>query len=348
MALWTFYDIYVRSILWLTTGTTSGLDQWVGAPSAQRNHVSRRTWYQLHAASLVFGVAEGDGSLTSVAVFFNKSSNAVPYINAPYRNLSTPIQRLRSAIIQAPVGETGGRVVDLAPWPERIDASGAVVFRDNGRAEYVRMRGERVVPDVLVFCTGYRQEFSFFDAAGDTRRPYPTAGDADVRAVWRRDEPAVGFIGFVRPGLGAIPPLSEMQAQLWLLNLLAPARLADGGALRAADESHYRLHMPRGGRIRYGVDHESYVYQLALDMGSAPGFLEVVASAWRRRHAGGWRLPLAWALGANLNVKFRLKGPWRWEGAEEVMLTEVWTTICRRRWFYGGLPLSDASVYPLC
>jgi len=42
MALWIFYDIYVRSILWLTTGTASGLDQWVGEPSPQRNHVSRR------------------------------------------------------------------------------------------------------------------------------------------------------------------------------------------------------------------------------------------------------------------------------------------------------------------
>jgi len=291
-------------------------------------------------------------------VFFNKSSNVAPYINAPYRNLSTPIQRLRSALIQTPIKDTGGRVVDLAPWPDRIDADGAVVFRDNGRPEAQRMRGERVVPDVLVFCTGYRQEFSFFhatdaaDAADTAGRPYPVAADADVRDIWRRDDPTVGFIGFVRPSLGAIPPLSEMQAQLWLLHLLAPGRLpaaaaaaadeSSPGLLRPDDEAHYRLHMPRGGRIRYGVDHESYVYQLALDMGTAPGLGEVLAMAWRRRAGGGWRLPLAWALGANLNVKFRLRGPWRWEGAEEVMITEVWDTICRRRWFYGeSRALSD-------
>ena len=40
-ALWTFYDIYVKSILWLNTGTPGGLDQLVGEPNAEKNHVSK-------------------------------------------------------------------------------------------------------------------------------------------------------------------------------------------------------------------------------------------------------------------------------------------------------------------
>ena len=279
-------------------------------------------------------------------MFFNKSNNASAYISAPYRDLSTPIQRLRSAIIQAPLKDTAGRSIDLAPWPERIDEStGAVIFRTNNRIESARMRaGPPVIPDVLVFCTGYRQEFSFFD--GRAAPAYPVAGDVNVRDVWLRDNPSIGFIGFVRPGLGAIPPLSEMQAQLWLLRVLAPEQL---GELRAEDEDHYRLHMPRDGRIRYGVDHDSYVYQLALDMDSAPGFIEMLRMAWRRRDkVGCWRLPLAWALSANTNVKFRLRGPWKWEDAEEVMVTEIWETILRRRWFYGefGPFYVSCSNYP--
>jgi dimethylaniline monooxygenase (N-oxide forming) len=43
-ALWTFYDVYVRSILWLNTGTPGGLDQIVGEPSPEKNHVSKSKW----------------------------------------------------------------------------------------------------------------------------------------------------------------------------------------------------------------------------------------------------------------------------------------------------------------
>ena len=133
-------------------------------------------------------------------MFFNKSNNASAYISAPYRDLSTPIQRLRSAIIQAPLKDTAGRSIDLAPWPERIDEStGAVIFRTNNRIESARMRaGPPVIPDVLVFCTGYRQEFSFFDRRADPA--YPVAGDANVRDVWLRTIPPLASSASCVPG----------------------------------------------------------------------------------------------------------------------------------------------------
>lgn len=85
--------------------------------------------------------------------------------------------------------------------------------------------------------------------------------------------------------------------------------------------------MPPTSRIQYGVDHESYAYQLALDTGSAPSFSEVAAM--------GWKMSLVWALSANVNTKFRLVGPWKWAGAEQVMKTEIWETVTRRRGFFG-------------
>ena len=90
-------------------------------------------------------------------------------------------------------------------------------------------------------------------------------------------------------------------------------------------EDHYRLHHVPTSRIQYGVDHESYVYQLALDMGTAPTFSEIMAM--------GGKMTLVWALRANVNTKFRLVGSWKWAGAEYIMETEIWETVSRRGFF---------------
>ncbi|KAA8642762.1 uncharacterized protein ATNIH1004_009514 [Aspergillus tanneri] len=264
-ALWVFYDIYVKCALWITTGSAKGLDQWVGGISPQRDHVSK--------------------------IFFNKSNKACPYISAPYRTegMSSIIQRIRSSIVQAPIPDTSGRQIDLAPWPERIDNNGVIQFQDNGRPEYRRMKDEKIKPDIAIFCTGYTQEFPFLGGPKSrSSRSYPTPADANVRSIWKCDDPTIGFIGFVRPSLGAIPPISEMQAQLWVLNLA----LRIPRPLLPEDEPHYKLHPPESSRIHYGVDHESYIYQLALDMDSAPGALEIVQIGWTHASKDWWKLPL--------------------------------------------------------
>lgn len=268
-------------------------------------------------------------------VFFNKSNKAGPYVSAPYRpKQKSLVETIRSAIIAIPPVDTHGRQIDLAPWPERIDEDGIVHFRDNKRPEYERMKDAKIKPDIVVFCTGYRQVFPFLDNAGNkTARPYLTAAEANVRDIWHRDDPTVAFMGFIRPSLGAIPPLSEMQAQLWVLKLVAPSCIPR--PLLPDDEPHYRLLHPPDSRVQYGVDHESYAYQLALDMDSAPGALEVIDLGLR---AGGnrvYRLPLVWALGANFNAKFRLRGPWKWDGAVDVLADELWQTVARRGVFFG-------------
>ncbi|KHJ35156.1 putative dimethylaniline monooxygenase [Erysiphe necator] len=88
-------------------------------------------------------------------------------------------------------------------------------------------------------------------------------------------------------------------------------------------------------RITYGVDHESYAYQLALDIGAAPSFTQVLLL--------GWKTTVSWALSANVNPKFRLVGPWQWNGAKEIMEGEVWDTITRRRFFFGKQVLAHYS-----
>ncbi|KAF2099030.1 FAD/NAD(P)-binding domain-containing protein [Rhizodiscina lignyota] len=295
--LWIYYDRFIKYTLWLVSGTSGGLDQWVGTIPKERYHASK--------------------------ILFNKSNKAIPYISAPYRNY-TWLQRIRSRIIQVPLPDTRDRKIDLAPWPKYIDEEGVVHFKDNGRPEYQRMRDIKCKPDVLIFATGYIQRFPFLDET------YPTSAQANIRSVWKDDDPSVGFIGFVRPSFGAIPPLAEFQAQLWTLAILH--RLPN--ALKPED--NYCLHTPPTARIHYGVDHESYAYQLALDVGSAPSIWEVA------QH--GWKVLLVWALGVNFNTKFRLVGPWKDDTAPDIMKTELWETITRRGGFFGHITLSGIPM----
>lgn len=207
-------------------------------------------------------------------------------------------------------------------------------FKENGRPEAERMKTlGPVKPDMIVYATGYRQEFGFFDEANKNGEDYPTCSDADVRCIWRHNDPTVGFIGFIRPGYGAIPPLAELQAQLWLMTLIKPEVAK---SLSSREEYHFKLHGHK--RIDYGVHHESYAYQLALDMDAVPSFWDGVRVGWNAgaKHPGlWWRLPVLWLTGAQFNTKFRVVGPYQWDGAVDVLGGELWETITRREGLFG-------------
>jgi dimethylaniline monooxygenase (N-oxide forming) len=57
----------------------------------------------------------------------------------------------------------GGRVTDLAPWPDFVDEDGVVHVLEKGRPEAVTMKGIVYKPDILIFATGYVQKFPFLD-----------------------------------------------------------------------------------------------------------------------------------------------------------------------------------------
>ncbi|PVH80713.1 FAD/NAD(P)-binding domain-containing protein [Cadophora sp. DSE1049] len=281
--LWNYYDYWsVKFGVWLVSGTKHGLDQWAGGISDERFHAS--------------------------AIFPSKSGQAVPYISAQYRKYSL-LDRIRASICQIPIKDTGDRKIDLAPWPKSISSEGVVKFTPTSRLEAETMRDVTCKPDIVIYATGYSQRFSFLDSS------YGTPLEADRRGVWKTGDESVGFIGFVRPAIGAIPPLAELQAQLWVLSLLT---LLPDQQPRDID---YKLYIKPGRREyeKYGVDHESYAYQLALDMGSAASFTEIIRL--------GFRTTFTWAFGSNFNTKFRLVGPWRWEGATEIMKTELWDVV---------------------
>lgn len=95
----------------------------------------------------------------------------MPYINRPYK----PSFRILSSLlgtsyIDPPLDAASTKSIDLALWPSHVDASGRVHFMKScelpqgggmRRIEEERMRDREVRPDLVVFATGYKQEWGW-------------------------------------------------------------------------------------------------------------------------------------------------------------------------------------------
>ena len=118
--------------------------------------------------------------------------------------------------------------------------------------------GSEVEADVVVYCTGYKVTFPFFDpgliAAPGNDLPL-------FRRVFHPDTPCVYFVGLLQP-LGAIMPLAELQSD-WVCDHLAGRyRLPPPDELRAdmaaERKAMFKRYVP-SKRHTMQVDFEDYV-----------------------------------------------------------------------------------------
>lgn len=191
----------------------------------------------------------------------------MPYINRPYRNRPKFLDYV-ARYIDPPEDSPPQTdfAVDLAPFPTHFLPNGRAVFAPSKRKDYIRMKDRDVRPELVIYATGYKQEFGFLDKESG----YPTPDEANVRNVVKEGDESVGFIGFVRPGVGAIPPIAEMQSFFWI-------SLLKGKVRQPMPPPRYHLLVKETARIKYGVDHSTYMSTLAKDIGAAPGLWEL----WR-------------------------------------------------------------------
>ena len=95
--------------------------------------------------------------------------------------------------------------IEVKPNIDRFAGGRTVRFADGSEEEI----------DLVVYCTGYKITFPFFDAsvvsAADNRLPL-------YRRVASVEHPGLYFIGFIQP-LGAIMPIAEAQSE-WVADLL--------------------------------------------------------------------------------------------------------------------------------
>jgi dimethylaniline monooxygenase (N-oxide forming) len=115
--------------------------------------------------------------------------------------------------------------------------------------------------DLVVYCTGYKISFPFFDSsvvsAADNRLPL-------YRRVASVEHPGLYFIGFIQP-LGAIMPLAEAQSE-WVADLLSGrAVLPSTAEMREAisdEERKMRKRYIASKRHTIQVDFHPYLRQL--------------------------------------------------------------------------------------
>ncbi|GAA6016284.1 hypothetical protein JCM8202_005550 [Rhodotorula sphaerocarpa] len=303
---WFISDFVIKRLLWALTGTSAGCNQWVGELPPER--------------------------LGRAYVFLMKSHKASTFLNRPYRNRSPLLSYLSEYHDPEEDAKTSG-VVEMAPWPTEFDQDGVVQWdwekceARGGSWKKVRRRMEqkRIEPDLVVFASGYRQDFSDWLAPD-----YPRPWEASMRDIIKPDVPDVAFLGFVRPGVGAIPPIAEQQSMWWT------AWLTGQMPSLPKTPSNYYLLSPPTARIKYGVDHTTYMHTLAADFGGSPALSDL----WRTH---GAFVTLVYAFSAAFTSHYRLVGPFKSDKAPEVVKTEIWETVTRRgllgNLFMGLIPM---------
>ena len=135
--------------------------------------------------------------------------------------------------------------------------------------------------DAIVWCTGYKVTFPFFD------EDLISAPDNDLplfRRVFKPGIDNVFFIGLLQP-LGAIMPLAEAQGR-WVANYLRgeyhlPARAAMQADMRLERKRMFKRFVA-SNRHTMEVDFDDYLYQLRKE----------VAAGAKRAAAAGFALPV--------------------------------------------------------
>ena len=125
--------------------------------------------------------------------------------------------------------------------------------------------GTRVHADVVIYCTGYKITFPFFD------EDLISAPDNHIELFWRvwhPDHASLAFMGLLQP-LGAIMPLAEAQGRWVAEYLRGEYRLPDPAAMRAwirSDQKAMRKRYVASKRHTIQVDFDEYLFKLGREL----------------------------------------------------------------------------------
>jgi dimethylaniline monooxygenase (N-oxide forming) len=251
---------------YLTSRILNGASHWVFQTRNPKDDRKRRLYKSLFLP-LVFV----DKCLQLFFIFFWEF---LPLLFAPrLTDIKTNLKTRK--LIRQLLAESGGVLTEQFGTKTDEFVRAMVVGRCRRVPGIQRFEGSRVVfsdgncfePDLVIFCTGF-----------DTKVPFLSDGLADGPRYLHAFNPMVGadlgFIGFLRPAFGAIPPLAELQAR-WF-SLLQSNRLKLPSAdtmLKSIDHwTRYRAHIFRAmrGRLDHLVDHTPFCDALARQIGCKP------------------------------------------------------------------------------
>jgi dimethylaniline monooxygenase (N-oxide forming) len=169
-----------------------------------------------------------------------------------------------------------------------------------------RFEGPRVVfqdgsdfaPDLVIYCTGFETRVPFIDEAVVTAPRFLNTFNPEIGS-------SLGFIGFLRPAYGAIPPLAELQARWFALLQSGRLVLPSKTEIRESIEkwTQFRAHFFRAvrGRLDHLVDHTPFCDELASQIACKP--------TWREVRCESRRFRRRFVAGPFVSSQYRLVGP---------------------------------------
>ncbi|XP_061744140.1 flavin-containing monooxygenase 5-like [Nerophis ophidion] len=209
--------------------------------------------------------------------------------------------------------------------PNRI-LSGTVQVKPNIRGFHgssVEFVDGSVVEDVdlVVFATGY--SFSFPFLASDV---IPVSGNKAPLYKYvfppELERPTLAVIGLVQP-LGAIMPISEMQAR-WATRVFKGCLKLPSVACMQEDIKYKEVTMAgryvTSPRHTIQVDYSDYMDEIATMLGVRPNVTRFLLT--------DPKLGLNLLTGPTTPCQYRLKGPGKWAGARQAILTQ-WDRVAQ-------------------
>jgi len=292
---WVLSTIFIRLFL-LLSGSSFGFNQWAvqTKPVARGYHI------------------------------INKSHAAMSHLNVPIKSRSM-WGRFWMWVYQ----ERGLRPIESFHQTEvtGVEDDGVTVIFGDGR---------KYEADLIVLATGYKQSFPFLDknirrefmedsteaqdgcGSKECANPYSMEEDylPSEHFIVSKARPRLGFIGFVRPNVGAIPPMSELQVMWWLEKMRGNVKM-----LQKLGPPSY---MVLGRKYPYGVDYGNYMHRVAEDYGAAPTLSTLSKSSHPLRAL------YTYCIGQSMISLFRLQGPYASGVCWEVVTGELWR-VCLKR-----------------
>ena len=191
--------------------------------------------------------------------------------------------------------------------------------------------GSTVDVDVVMCCTGYKQDYPWLQEDIGCRCPRSWYKHS-IPACF--DEKKIAFVGYARGHQGGIPQMGEMQARLLALTLAGAVKLPADHAARAkveakAEDDYY----PLCPQLKPLVDYPSYMDSLARIIGCEPD-VPWFSPTLLFKYAN-YPLWPAW---------YRLKGP----GANKSAAMQVLDQFPIRKWWALDPPQAIWFVNYLC
>lgn len=205
--------------------------------------------------------------------------------------------------------------------------------------------GRTYEADLIVLATGYRQSFPFLDdkIRQEFRRESVLAAQEDSGCngdsccgggskydveedylprqhfIVGANRPRLGFIGFVRPNVGGIPPMSELQIMWWLQRMKGKVNMMPS-------KPGLPSYMVLGAKYQYGVDYGNYMHRVAEDIDAAPTLTTLVMSSQPLKAL------YTYCIGQSHVPLFRLQGPYASKICWDVVTGELWRVCIKRGW----------------